>query len=61
MPCVDASKTLHFQNVVGREDTGRDGCHDFPVLVAQRDQVAVVVEVEEVLARAARLLTGQVR
>ena len=35
--------------------------HELPVFVAQGDEIAVVVEVDELLARAALLLAGQVR
>ena len=35
--------------------------HDLPVFVAQADEIAVVVEVEKLLTRAPRLLTGQIR
>jgi len=34
--------------------------HGFPVVVAHGDKVAVVVEVEEGVARAIRLLPGEV-
>jgi hypothetical protein len=35
--------------------------HGLPVLVAESDDVAVVVEVDELLARTALLLPGEVR
>ena len=37
------------------------GEHDLPVVVAQAGQIAIVGEVEELLARALGFLAGQVR
>src|SRR5690348_2281868 len=34
--------------------------HDLPILVAHIDEIAVVVEIDELLARAVRLLSGEV-
>ena len=37
------------------------GKHHLPVVIAQSSQVAIIREIEKLLARAFRLLTGQVR
>src|SRR5258705_9172659 len=35
--------------------------HELPVFVAERDEIAIIVEVDELLARATVLLSGEVR
>jgi hypothetical protein len=34
--------------------------HELPILITQRDEIAVVVEIDELLARAALLLAGEI-